>query len=111
MNSFDSLAIASNYELSSVVNTAHNGHSHSNNHHINAYYDAELGHSWNVNASADYVHSESKDRDNYVETGSANDTYKYDDDAHWNVYSANLHLSHHDEDLYTLSRGERRDIS
>lgn len=29
VNSFDSLAIASNYELSSVVNTAHNGHSHS----------------------------------------------------------------------------------
>lgn len=27
VNSFDSLAIASNYELSSVVNTAHNGHS------------------------------------------------------------------------------------
>lgn len=94
INSSDSLAISSDKALSSTIHTARNGHSHPNSHHVNAYYDASLAHAWNVNASADYIHSESKDRDSFVETGSTNDNYRYTGDAHWNVISTNLHLSH-----------------
>lgn len=68
--------------------------SRSNDHHVNLYYDANMKHQWHLSMVADYIHKESKNNSQILETETSTDNLIYDSWSRWNVFSANVHVRH-----------------